>query len=102
MLTRTSTEKYLIMLSSLIFLLLTLNITYGLARTKKGLNAVEELIAVAGYILATEGFKEILGISRNNRTNALEIFVILIPLLSIFSGLIYSLYKAERTSSKER
>lgn len=98
LLTRTSTEKYLVMISSVIFLLLTLILTYGLVTTKKGLNTVEELVAVAGYILATAGFKEIVGISRSNGTSALEIVVILIPLLSVFLGLIYSLYKAKRTT----
>jgi hypothetical protein len=97
-LTRTSTEKYLVMISSIIFLLLTLILTYGLVTIKKGLNTIEELIAVAGYILATAGFKDIVGISRSNGTSALEIAVILIPLLSVFCGLIYSLYIAKRTS----
>lgn len=98
LITRTSTEKYLVMISSLIFLLLTIILTYGLVTTKKGLNTVEELVAVAGYILATAGFKEIVGVGRSNGTSALEIVVILIPLLSVFTGLIYSLYKAKRTT----
>jgi hypothetical protein len=97
-LTRTSTEKYLVMIGSVIFLLLTVILTYGLVTAKKGLSTVEELIAVAGYILATAGFKEIVGISRNNGTSALEIVVILIPLLSLFLGLIYSLYKAKKAT----
>ncbi|WKW45475.1 hypothetical protein P3875_06700 [Myroides sp. JBRI-B21084] len=100
-LTRTSTEKYLVMISSVIFLLLTVLLTYGLVTSKKGLNTVEELVAVAGYILATAGFKEILGINRNNGTSALEILVILIPLLSVSAGLIYSVYKAKRTNNNE-
>lgn len=102
LLTRTSTEKYLVMISSVIFLLLTLILTYGLVTTKKGLNTVEELIAVAGYILATAGFKEIVGISRSNGTSTLEILVILIPLISVFSGLIISLYKAKRRTYDEK
>ena len=101
-LTRTPTEKYLVIISSFIFLLLTAILTYGLIKTKKGLRTVEELVAVAGYILATAGFKELVGFNRNNGTSALEILVILIPLLSVFFGLSYSLYKAKKTIYNEK
>jgi hypothetical protein len=101
-LTRTPTEKYLVMISSIIFLLLTGILTFGLVSSQKGLNTIEELVAVAGYILATAGFKEILGINRGNGTSALEILVILIPLLSVFSGLLYSLIKSKVTHSDEK
>lgn len=101
LLTRTSTEKYLVIISSIIFLLLTVLLTYGLITSQKGLNTVEELVTVAGYILATAGFKEILGINRHNGTSALEIFVILIPLISVSIGLIYSVIKAKRTNINE-
>jgi hypothetical protein len=96
-LTRTSTEKYFVMISSIIFLLLTVILTYRII-TSTGLNTIEELIAVAGYVLATAGFKEMVGINRSNGTSALEIAVILIPLLLLFSGLVYSLYKAKRNN----
>ncbi len=95
-LTRLPAEKYLVMISSVVFLLLTILLTYSLFTTKEELKTVEELIAVAGYILATAGFKEIVGIDRSNGTSALEILVILIPLLLVFSGLIYSFYKAKK------
>jgi hypothetical protein len=81
----------------LIFLLLTGTLTYGIVTSQKGLNTVEELIAVAGYIIATAGFKEILGMNRDNGTSALEILVILIPLLSVSAGLLYSVYRSKRT-----
>lgn len=96
-LTRTSIEKYLVVISSILFLLLTTILTYSLFNHKSGLNTVEELLAVAGYILATAGFREIVGITRSNGTSALEILVILIPLLSVSSGLIFSFIKGLKT-----
>jgi hypothetical protein len=91
--TRTSTEKTLVILSSIIFILLTFILTYRLFTIPNGLNKLEELITVAGFILAIASFREILGISRNSGTSALEIFVILVPILSIFIGLTYSFFK---------
>lgn len=99
-LTRTSIEKYLVVVSSIIFILLTLILTYGLITTKRGLNTVEEIIAVAGYILATAGFRDILGLSKINGTSALEIVVILVPLLTISLGLFYSLLKSNTGTQK--
>ena len=96
-LTRTPTEKYLVIISSTLFLLLTIILTYSLFKHKTGLNTVEELIAVAGYILATAGFRDIIGINRNYGTSALEIIVILIPLLSVTIGLIFSFWRGVKT-----
>lgn len=92
-LTRTLTEKYLVVISSIVFFLLNIILTSRIIKTKKGLNTVEGLIAVAGYILASASFKDLLGINRNSGTSTLEILVILVPLLLIFFGLIYSLFK---------
>lgn len=98
-LTRTSTEKYLVSISSILFLLLTFILTYSLFKHKTGLSTIEELIAVAGYILATAGFRDIIGISRNNGTSALEILVILFPLLFVTIGLIISFRRGLKTQS---
>jgi hypothetical protein len=98
-LTRTSTEKCLVVISSLLFLLLTSILTYSLFKHKTGLNTVEELIAVAGYILATAGFREIVGVTRSYGTSTLEILVILIPLFSVTLGLIFSYIKGQKAQT---
>ncbi|VVU99846.1 hypothetical protein [Mesonia oceanica] len=92
-LSRTLTEKMLVYISSAIFLILTFIITYSLIRRKKRLNSVEELIMVAGYLLAIAGFREILGISRQFGTSSLEIIVILVPLIVLTIGIGYSYFK---------
>ena len=83
----------LVYISSAIFLILTFIITYSLIRRKKRLNSVEELIMVAGYLLAIAGFREILGISRQFGTSSLEIIVILVPLIVLTIGIGYSYFK---------
>lgn len=95
-LTRTPTEKYFVLISSAIFLLLTFLLTYSLIKDPKGLNTIEELIAVAGYLIAIAGFRELIGISRINGSGTLEIVVILFPLLCIFGGIIYSFFKNKK------
>jgi hypothetical protein len=96
-LTRTDTEKNFVIISSLIFFLLTAILSYGLFVKKKGLSSVDEIIIVAGYILATAGFREILGLNRSNGISALEVGVILLSLLMIFIALISSLYKGYKS-----
>jgi hypothetical protein len=92
-LTRTRTEIFFVIISSLIFIIMTLIITYGLFTKKKGLSSVDEIIVVAGYILATAGFRDIIGFDRSYGISALEVGVILAPLLAIFIALIYSFRK---------
>lgn len=89
---RTPTEKCFVMISSVVFLALTVILTYSLLKTKIGLTKIEEVVAVAGYILATAGFRDLLGITRINGTCTLEIIVILVPLLSVLGGLVYSFF----------
>ena len=92
-LTRTSTEKYLVMISSSIFILLSSIVVYQLIKTQKKIKSIDGLIAVAGFILAISGFRDLIGLTRTSGTSALEILVIIIPLISIFSGLTYSYFK---------
>lgn len=99
-LTRTPTEKYLVIISSVIFLLVTTLLTYGLVKAPLGLSKIEELIAVAGYLIAIAGFRELIGLSRNYGTGTLEIIVILLPLICIFSGIIISFFKARKHKKK--
>lgn len=99
-LSRTLTEKILVYTSSIIFLILTFVITFSLIKRKKSLTSIEELIMVAGYILAIAGFREILGISREFGTSLLEVIVILIPLVAITIGLSYSYLKKEDNNDR--
>jgi hypothetical protein len=92
-LTRTPTEKALVIVSSIIFILITSMIVYSLFSSKKTLSTLEELVTLASYLIAVVGFREILGLSRYAGMTALEIAVIGIPLLSLFIGLIVSYFR---------
>lgn len=94
-LTRTPTEKYFVLISSMIFMLLMLLLTYNLIVYKNRLNTIEELIAVAGFVIASAGFRDLIGFNRQNGTSALEVFVILIPIMSFFLGAIYLLIRGK-------
>ncbi|WP_348705688.1 hypothetical protein [Tenacibaculum sp. 190524A02b] len=94
-LSRTKTEKTLVLVSSIIFILMSIILTYKLVTKPKGLKTIEELIMVASYIIAIAGFREILGLSRYFGTGFLEITVIFIPLISLTIGLIYSYFKGK-------
>lgn len=97
-LTRSMTEKSIIIISSIIFLFLTSLLVYGFIKMPNGFNTIEELLSIAGYIISIVGFREIIGVSRINGTGTLEIIVILIPLILLFTGMIYS-YKKGREES---
>jgi len=90
---RTSTEIYLVTIISIIFILLIIILTYSLVNKENKLNNVEELITVASFLIAIVGMRELLGITRVNGTSTLEILVILIPIICIFFGIIFSIIK---------
>jgi len=80
-LTRSPTEKAIVLVSAVVFLFLSGILVYGLFAARRGLTTLEELLAVGGYMVAAAGFRELLGVSRAAGTSALEIAVIGIPLL---------------------
>lgn len=99
-LVRTSSETYLVLISSIIFILITLLLTYAILKAKYGLTTTEEIVAVAGYLLATSEFREVLGFSRINGICALEILVILVPLILITVAIGISVIKGQSTHRK--
>ena len=95
-LNRTEGEIYYIYISSIIFLLMTLTIAFTILSNKNGFSTNEELIAFASYIIAIEGFRDILGLSRLNGVCTLELLIILIPLITLCVVLIHSAYKIKK------
>ncbi|HYX72956.1 MAG TPA: hypothetical protein VE732_09300 [Nitrososphaera sp.] len=85
-LTRSITEKSIVVGSSLVFLFLSGILVYGLFAAQRGLTTFEELLGVGGYLIAAAGFRELLGVSRATGTSALEIAVIGIPLMLLAIG----------------
>lgn len=92
-LSRTRIEKYFVLICSAIFILISILVGYGILTSKKGLSKLEELLTVAGYLIAIAGFRELIGLSRTTGISALEIIVIGVPLLLIFSAVMISFIK---------
>jgi hypothetical protein len=89
-LARSTTEKSIVVGSSVIFLFLSAILVYGLFAAQRGLTTLEELLAVGGYLIAAAGFRELLGVSRAAGTSALEVAVIGLPLLLLAIGVAVS------------
>ncbi len=92
-LSRTQLENVFVKICSGIFILISIIVGFGIISSKKGLSKLEELLMVAGYIIAIEGFRELIGLSRVSGISALEIIVIGVPLVFIFIALIISFIK---------
>jgi hypothetical protein len=82
-LTRSLTEKLMVLGSSCVFLLLVLVLSIQLSKSRSALSALDELFAVAGFLLAAAGFREIVGVSRTSGVSALEVVVFGIPLIAL-------------------
>jgi hypothetical protein len=89
-LTRSPSEKAIVVTGSVVFLLLSGLLVFSLFHSERGLTTLEELVAVGGYLLAAAGFREILGVSRAAGTSALEVAVIGVPLLALTVGVAFS------------
>lgn len=100
-LTRTPPEKAFVITASAIFFLLSLTVTLGLFVSRRGLTSFEQLIAVAGYLLAAAGFRDLLGVSRVPGTTILEIVILGIPLVLLSFGVAFSMYRGRRLSNAE-
>lgn len=79
MLTRSTTEKVAVTVGALLFIAISLRVAYALFATP--LSSIGDLIAVAGFLLATAGVRDLLGISRATGIGSLEVLVVGLPLL---------------------
>jgi hypothetical protein len=95
-LSRTAVEKAYILTTACIVFVLSMAIAVGLLVASSGLTIIQELIAVASYILAAAGARELLGLSRLQGTSVLEIFVVGVPLLLLAVGATISIIRTLR------
>jgi hypothetical protein len=100
-LTRTPVEKAFVVIASLIFFILSLVITVGLFLSPRGLTSLEELVAVAGYLVAAAGFRELLGVSRVAGTSILEFVILGVPLVLLAFGVAVSVYRSRRSGTQD-
>jgi hypothetical protein len=95
-LSRTAVEKAYILTTACIVFVLSMAVAVALLVASSGLTIIQELIAVASYILAAAGARELLGLSRLQGTSVLEIFVVGVPLLLLTVGAIMSIVRTLR------
>ncbi|WP_297089431.1 hypothetical protein [uncultured Draconibacterium sp.] len=100
-LSRTPIEKMFIVSSSVIFLVLAILVGISLILTKTGLSRTEELLAIATYLMATAGFRELIGFSRDTGISALEVAVLGIPLALVFTAIFISFFRGKWKKSNQ-
>jgi hypothetical protein len=98
-LTRAPTEKAFVLASSLIFVLISLAVTFGVFFGRSSASSFEQLVAVASYLLAAAGFRELLGVSRVTGTTILEVLILGVPLTLLAIGVGASLFRHYRQTA---
>jgi hypothetical protein len=89
-LVRSQTEIALVLTTSVAFLVISLIVTRHIVAHAKRLTGLEELLTVAGFLIATAGFRDLVGVSRASGTSALEIFVFGGPVALLTAAISYS------------
>jgi|GEM_PF-1856094 len=86
-------QAALVFFASVVFLFLARSIAFELrVDAPRGLT---EILAIAGFLVATAGFRDILGFSRLPTTCWLEIFVIILPMGAVSIRLLISLSRRQ-------
>jgi len=98
-LSRTTTEVAYILTTGLIFFALSVAIALRLFSPTSALTGVQELIAVASYLVAAAGFRDLLGLSRLPGTSIFEILILGVPLVLLAIGVAVSSLRSRRESA---
>jgi hypothetical protein len=101
-LVRPTTEIVFVVGSALVFLVLSLLLALTLLGKPDGLKALDELLAVAGYIVAAAGFREILGLSRISGVCVLEVVTLGLPLLILSIAVAASYFRSAVPSEQSK
>ena len=94
-LTRTSTEKWFVVVGGAVFLALSIILVVALVKSTV-LRRFEELLAVAGYFVAAARFRDVLGISREAGASAFEVIVFGVPVVLLAVGIGVSIFRGLR------
>jgi hypothetical protein len=89
-------EKILVLACGLAFVSLTTLVTLRLFASD-ALTGLQEVIAVAGYLVAAAGFRDLLGVSRAYGVSAFEIMVVGTPIVALSLGIATSMLRGNRT-----
>jgi hypothetical protein len=77
---RSPNQKIAILAGAALFVLLTIFVSARILFGREPLSALQDLIAVASYVVAAVGFRELLGLNKSIGTSAFEIAFFILPL----------------------
>ena len=83
---RSYNDKILILSSAMFFFSLTLMVAWRIAFSDTPLSGLQDLLAIAGYIVAAVSFRELLGANMTASVSVFEILAFIIPLMMLFGG----------------
>jgi hypothetical protein len=101
-LSRTGIERAVVIIVTLVFLLLCGLVAWKLFSDPRGMTGLQEVAALAGFLLASAGVRDLLGLSRDAGTSLLELGIIVVPLLVLTLGVAYSVFRGSRSSTDGR
>lgn len=101
LLTRSWTEKSLILTSSAIFVLVCLLVAARLFSARTSLRGIEEILAIAGFVIAAGGFRSLLNFPATAGTTALEVAVLGVPLVALALGFAISTLRGSRDGAQQ-
>lgn len=79
-LARSTNQKIAIVMAATLFIAIALVAAWKILTAKSATSGLEDVLAVAGFVLAAAGFRNLLGVERLPGTSAFEIAVFLLPL----------------------
>jgi hypothetical protein len=99
-LSRSPTEKTLVLLGGFVFLFLSGSVVFVFLRSTHGFKHWQELLAFAGYLVGAAGFREMLGVSRAAGVSTFEVVVFGIPLVGLTVGMTVALVRSGRQGTE--
>ncbi len=97
---RVPLESLFVVASALVFLFLTILVGAKLFSAGVQLSGLQEVVAVAGYIIAASGFRDVLGLSRFGGISALEVVTFGLPLFLLSLAIVVSAARRLNMSMK--
>jgi hypothetical protein len=80
-LARSANQQIAIMSAAIMFIAIALFAAWQITRAKTPMSGLDNVLAVAGFVVAASGFRTLLGVDRLPGTSAFEIAVFTLPLI---------------------
>lgn len=80
-------QRLIVLLSLVVFVLLSLWVVFSILQGPKELSAISGSTALAGFVLAAAGYREIVGLSSLPSVSWLDLIVLGVPLIALLIGI---------------